>query len=283
MSQPHIVISGAASGIGKETALRFLAEGWLVTALDRNEQALHALEAEAASAVVADSAASPEVSGSWSRPGTLQIFALDVTDAGAWGSVLEQATAATRTGHTNGRVDAMINNAGILIPGRFTDLTPQQHRATVDVNVIGVMNGAHAAHPYLSRTPGSVLVNLASAAAIYGQSELASYSSSKFAVRGLTEALSIEWQRDGVDVVALWPLFVSTPLIDGIDIAPTRAMGVKLTAADVVTEIHRVVTEPGARKRVHRRVGRQAKWVAAGVKFAPESVARRIVSGLAKC
>ena len=71
----------------------------------------------------------------------------------------------------------------------------------IDVNCKGTVNGLYAAFPYLRSTPSAVVVNLASASAIYGQAELAVYSSTKFFVRGLTEALNLEWQRHDIRVI----------------------------------------------------------------------------------
>ena len=73
----------------------------------------------------------------------------------------------------------------------------------VDINVKGAVNGLHAAFPYLRSTPGSVAVNLASASAIYGQAELANSSATRFFVRGIIEALDLEWGKYGIRVIAI--------------------------------------------------------------------------------
>ena len=90
------------------------------------------------------------------------------------------------------------------------------------------MNGLHAAFPYLRSTPKSVVVNLASASAIYGQAELAVYSATKFFVRGITEALDIEWNSYGIRVIAMWPLYVQTAMTDNIKTGTTESLGIKL-------------------------------------------------------
>ena len=82
------------------------------------------------------------------------------------------------------------------------------------------------------------MVNLCSASAIYGQPELATYSATKFGVRGLTEALELEWRRYGIRVIAMWPLFVATPMVDGMETASTKRLGVHLTAEDVAAAIY---------------------------------------------
>lgn len=270
-----VAITGAASGIGRAAALGFLRGGWRVVGLDRDGAGLERLAAEAARRGAPESA--------------LTVAALDVTDAAAWRAALAGALGDTpgparpaeAGAPATGRLDALVQCAGLLVPGRFVDVAPERHRAVIDVNVTGTANGALAAHPYLARTPGSVLVNLASAAAIYGQPELASYAASKFAVRGLTEALDLEWAADGIDVVALWPLYVRTPMLDGVDIGTTRRLGVRLTPDRVAREIWRVVTIGRYRRATHRRVGLQAKALAAADRLAPPAVARTAARWLA--
>jgi NAD(P)-dependent dehydrogenase (short-subunit alcohol dehydrogenase family) len=85
----------------------------------------------------------------------------------------------------------------------------------VDVNVKGVLNGCHLAKPYLLRTPGERVINLSSGSAEYGQASLATYWATKFAVRGLTEALNVEWQADGIPVMDVMPLCARTAMVDG--------------------------------------------------------------------
>lgn len=146
-----------------------------------------------------------------------------------------------------------------------------------------MINGCHAAYPLLKATPGAHVINLCSASAIYGQPELATYSASKFAVRGLTEALDLEWAEDDITVRAVWPLFVQTDMVVGMDIGSTRKLGVKLTADDVAEAIL-AATRPSRRPRgVHIPVGLQAKVAFAAADLAPSWIARianrRITAG----
>ena len=135
----------------------------------------------------------------------------------------------------------MINNAGILLAGRFEDIDVARHLKEIDINAKGVVNGLHAAFPYLRDTANSVVVNLASASAIYGQAELANYSATKFFVRGITEALDIEWHRYGIRVIAMWPLYVQTAMTDHIKTGTTESLGIRLTAQDVADAIAKAV------------------------------------------
>jgi NADP-dependent 3-hydroxy acid dehydrogenase YdfG len=247
-----VLVTGAAAGIGRAVSVRFAAEGYLVGAYDVDAAGLETLAAELRESVITG--------------------VLDVRDAAAWRSSLAELTAAS-----GGRLDVLVNNAGILQSGLFADLSLEAQQRIVEVNVTGVLNGCHTAYPFLKATPGAHVVNLASASAIYGQPELATYSATKFAVRGLSEALDLEWEQDDIGVTALWPLFVATHMVEGMDTGATRTLGVRLTAADVADAVLAAV---GTRRRrphtVHRGVGRQARVMLAGSQVAPSWVLRRI-------
>ena len=257
MSEPQsnkprrsVVVTGAAAGIGRAIAERFHATGHLVGAYDVDEAGL---------ATLAESC-----------PGVVTGL-LDVRDAEAWRARLAELTA-----RTGGRLDVLVNNAGILSSGPFTSIALEAQQRMVDVNIKGVLNGCYSAHPYLKATPGAFVVNLASASAIYGQAELATYSATKFAVRGLTEALDLEWRGDDIAVRAVWPLFVQTAMTNDMDIASTRSLGVRLTADDVAREVLDVVGPHRLPQPVHRAVGAQAKVLMASSAVAPAWLLRRI-------
>lgn len=250
-----VLITGAAAGIGRATALAFARAGYLVGGYDVDEPGLVSLRREVES-----------------LGGRSVIGFLDVTDATAWHERLAEFTAAT-----GGRLDVLINNAGVLSAGRFEDMTPLDHRRMVEINVLGTVNGCYASFPYLRDTPGAQVVNLCSASALYGQPELATYGATKFAVRGLTEALDLEWRRDDIRVVAVWPLFVDTGMLDHVATASTASLGVRLTADGVAAEILTVVRRPRRMlPKVHYAVGRQARAMLASAQFAPRWVLREV-------
>ncbi|WP_206050778.1 SDR family oxidoreductase [Nocardioides speluncae] len=246
-----VLITGAAAGIGRATALRFAAAGYIVGGFDVDRDGLAALAADLGSR---------HVTGE-----------LDVRDADGWRAALDALT--SRTG---GELDVLVNNAGILRSGRFAEIPLADQQRIIEVNVTGVLNGCHAAYPYLKRTQGAHVVNLASASAIYGQPELAAYSASKFAVRGLTEALDLEWAGDDITVRALWPLFVNTAMVDGMDIASTRSLGIRLTADDVAEAVYDAVQPRRRLGGVHIAVGRQAKLMRAASDIAPSWMSRLV-------
>lgn len=223
-----VFITGAAAGIGRETALAFASRGYTVGAYDLDTDGLSTL----ADHIRAQGA-------------TVLTGHLDVTDYD------EMSTRVAEFAQANGnRLDVMINNAGVLAGGRFQDIDIATSHKIVDVNCKGVLNGLYAAFPYLRSTPSSVAVNLSSASAIYGQPELAVYSATKFFVRGITEALDLEWDTYGIRVIDIWPLFVATSMTDGLRTGSTESMGIHLSSTDVAEAIIAAVDTSQLRKRL---------------------------------
>lgn len=257
-----VFITGAAAGIGRKTAIEFAKKGFTVGAFDIDEVGLKTLAEDI------QQLGSTVVTGH-----------LDVTDSEEMAQRVEEF--ATSTG---GRLDVMINNAGILRAGRFEELDLAGHLKEIDINTKGVVNGLYAAFPYLKATPDSVVVNLASASSIYGQAELANYSATKFFVRGITEALDLEWSRYGIRVIAMWPLYVQTAMTENVKTGTTQSLGIRLTAQDIADAIVAAV-EPSALRRalhqVHFPVGVQSKALATGARFSPAWLTRLVNKKLA--
>jgi NAD(P)-dependent dehydrogenase (short-subunit alcohol dehydrogenase family) len=251
-----VLITGAAAGIGRATALRFAREGWLVGAYDIDLDGLASLAAEVEA-----------------LSGDVVTGLLDVRDATSWQDALDGFVAVS-----GGSLDVLVNNAGIISIGRFADLPLDRQQAIIDVNVKGLVNGCHLARPFLRR--GSHVVNLASASAIYGQPGMAIYSATKFAVRGLSEALDLEWSSDGITVTALWPLFADTSMVWGHDFPALRRLKVSLTADDVAESVYAAATSGhGLLGGVHRGVGTKARVLIAISEVSP-SWANRLFNRL---
>jgi NAD(P)-dependent dehydrogenase (short-subunit alcohol dehydrogenase family) len=259
-SSPTVFISGAAAGIGRATAVLFAQRGYRVGAYDVDLAGLASLRDEISI-----------------RGGDIAIGQLDVSSAEDWALQLEAFTGPTR------RLDVLVNNAGVLSHGRFEEIGLQTQRRIVDVNVYGTMAGLHTAFPYLRDTRGAQVVNLCSASAIYGQPEMATYSASKFAVRGLTEALELEWRRYGIRVIAMWPLFAQTPMVDGVQTNATRRLGVHLSAEDVAQSIYAAThSTPSRLPKVHYPVGRQTKVLAGLAQVSPNWASRLLNKAVTK-
>ncbi len=184
-----IFVTGAASGIGAETARHFVRKGWFAGLYDIDMDGLAMLAAELGDRNC--------VSGR-----------LDVRLDADWSAAVAQFS-----GATGGAMHLLFNNAGIGRHGWFEDILPADCDAIIDINVKGVIKGIHSALPLLKATPGARIVNVASTAGFVGSPQLAVYSASKFAVRGLTEALDIEFEPLGIKVTSLAPWFVDTPIL----------------------------------------------------------------------
>jgi NAD(P)-dependent dehydrogenase (short-subunit alcohol dehydrogenase family) len=187
---PTVFITGAGSGMGRAGALLFHRNGWRVGAVDRDESGLRTL---------ADELGTDRL---WTR-------AVDVTDR----SALEAALADFCSGNRGGGLDMMWNNAGIGESGWFEDVPFDAAMRVVDVNLRAVIAGAYAALPYLRRNANSLLFSTSSSSATYGMPRIAVYSATKHAVKGLTEALSIEWRRHGVRVADVLPGLIDTAIL----------------------------------------------------------------------
>lgn len=203
--QRTIFITGGGSGIGRAIAARFAREGWRIGLADVDAAGM------AATAAL--------------LPAGADLYPMDVRDRAAWTASLDDFVGKA------GRLDVLANNAGIALGGPLAEADFDAIDRCVAINLTGVLNGARIGHAYLKRTPGSCLLNTASASAIYGSAGLATYSVTKFGVRALTEALDGEWFTDGIRVRALVPAFIDTPLLDPAPEGSNRSIRDNVVAA----------------------------------------------------
>jgi NAD(P)-dependent dehydrogenase (short-subunit alcohol dehydrogenase family) len=259
VSRPSIFITGAAAGIGRATAELFAQRGWFVGLYDIDEAGARALAAKLG-------------------PGNSCAARLDVADYAAFERALAQFWQSA-----NQRLDLLFNNAGIGSAGDFEALSMEHHRAIIGVNFQGVVNGCHAAFQYLSKTPGARVISMSSASAIYGAPGLASYAATKFAVKGLTEALDIEWRRYGIMVRDILPLFVDTAMVTRFEsqLKAKEVLGMHLVPADIANVVWRAAHWK-LWPRVHWYPGAQGWLLALTQKLTPHWLNRfttRRVSG----
>lgn len=184
-----IFITGAASGMGRETAKLFHDKGWFVGAFDVAVDGLKTLEQELGS-------------------DNCLIRRLDVTD-----KVDFDAAVAAFAAETDGKMDLLFSNAGIGESGWFEDIPFEAALRVVQVNLVGVIASLYAALPLLKNTKGSLAFITSSSSATYGMPRIAVYSATKHAVKGLTEALSIEFARHGVRVADTLPGLIDTAIL----------------------------------------------------------------------
>jgi NAD(P)-dependent dehydrogenase (short-subunit alcohol dehydrogenase family) len=187
-----VLITGASSGIGRATALRLGGRACRVGLAARNEAAL----AEVAAGVQ-------------ERGGHALVLPTDVTDA----EQCRRAVAATV--ERFGGLDVVLCSAGLSLRGYFEGSNLEALERVVRVNFFGTLYVTHFALPHVKRSRGS-LVAISSLTGLRGVPSYAIYGASKFAVRGLYEALRLEVKRDGVHVGVLYPGFVDTPLRDNV-------------------------------------------------------------------
>jgi NAD(P)-dependent dehydrogenase (short-subunit alcohol dehydrogenase family) len=173
---------------------------------------------------------------------------------------------------SGGRLDVLVNNAGILHMGPFEEIPMEAYRRQIEVNVTGLTDVLHAAFPALKAARGCV-VNLASASAEYGTPDFASYCGTKFYVRGLSEALDVEWRRHGIRVAYVMPSFVATAMIEGRHSTSMDRLGVALGPRDVA----RVIWKAAHGRRLAWRVGWSFRAIRLLLAPVPIALKRRIM------
>jgi len=174
------IVTGGASGIGLATARLLRDRGAAVAVFDRTPT---------------------------DQPG-LESYPCDITDDA------EVAAAVRRVAQTHGRIDILINNAGIGAVGDVTENDLDEWRKVFDVNVFGIVRVSSAAMPYLIESPVAAIVNTASVVAEIGLVKRALYSASKGAVTALTRAMAADGIPYGVRVNAVAPGTAATPWVD---------------------------------------------------------------------
>jgi NAD(P)-dependent dehydrogenase (short-subunit alcohol dehydrogenase family) len=254
-----IFITGGASGIGQAVAKLFAARGWRIGLADVNAAGLEATRAMLPA-------------------GMATTHVMDVRDRDQWRDALAAFAEAS-----GGRLDVLFNNAGIAVGGPLAGASDDEIDRIVGINLVGVINGARAAHPFLNATPGSALVNTASAASIYGSAGLALYAAVKFGVRGLSEALDAEWAADGIKVRVVMPSFIDTPLLDS-NISGTnhtardsvRAAGLEFTPVEQAAE---EIWNGIERDKVHILIGKTARRLAFAARWMPATLRKQMRRG----
>jgi NAD(P)-dependent dehydrogenase (short-subunit alcohol dehydrogenase family) len=251
--RPSIFITGAASGMGRETARLFAGKGWFVGGYDVNAEGLAALQAEIGAA---DSV----------------VRRLDVTDRDDYRAALAEFAQAS-----GGRLDILFNNAGIGRGGPFADQPFEDVLAVVNVNLVGVLIGIHEAIGLLKATPNSLCFTTSSSSATFGMAGIAVYSATKHAVKGLTEALSVEFKAYGVRVADVLPGLIDTPILPpGVaEAAPKEG----LFRAIPPVEVAKVVWEAYHADKLHWFVPPELVELDKASALSPEAVRDQMAAG----
>lgn len=180
------IITGAASGQGRAEARLFAEQGASVVVSD-----LSAVGAEVADEIGGDA-----------------LFVQhDVSDEAAW------ANAVDRTIARYGRIDVLVNNAGVYQPRTFQDTSVELMDLHYRINQLGVFLGMKAVAGHMAGSGGGSIINIASGAALRGMPSMFAYSGSKWAVRGLSRCAAIDLAPDGVRVNSIYPGLIDTPML----------------------------------------------------------------------
>ncbi len=239
-----VIVTGGARGIGRATVELLARQGAAVAIGDLDLDLAASVAAPFGDRVVAAH--------------------LDVTDPKSWRAFLDEV----------GRLgpwDVLVNNAGIMPLGELLKESDELTRTIFEVNVFGVINGTKAVAPGMVDRGHGHIINVASAVGRLAVANGATYSSSKFAVVGFSEAMRAELAPKGVDVTVVLPTVVQTELSAGVP----AAKGVKpVTAEDVAKVIAHAVQKPQAEFWVPR-------WVQGPTKFT-QALPRRVQEALGK-
>ena len=185
----HAIITGGSSGIGLAVAERLAADGWRLTILARDRARL------------TTAAAALRKAGA-SQVGTCSV---DVADALSLGRAVADAIV------TQGPPSLVVASAGMVVPGRFEELALDEFRRSMEVNYLGSLHLVRAALPAMRSARSGRIVLISSGAALLGLYGYTAYAPSKFAVRGLAEALRSELAPDGIGVSVVYPPDTDTP------------------------------------------------------------------------
>ncbi|MDO6498074.1 SDR family oxidoreductase [Photobacterium sanguinicancri] len=184
MSKPLVVITGASSGIGEATARHLSEQGYALLLLARRVERLEALN----------------------LPNTL-CRKVDVTDVTSFKAAIEEAEA------QYGKVDCLINNAGVMLLGLVHEQSPLEWQNMVNVNILGLMNGIHCVLANMKARKGGTIINISSVAGRKTFPSHAAYCGTKFAVHAMSENIREEVGSEDVRVITIAPGAVETELL----------------------------------------------------------------------
>jgi len=183
-------ITGGARGIGHSTAVKFAAEGARVAVCDINPELMQQTLAEIRS-----------------KGGEAEGYAVDVTSKEQIAAMVKGVMAKW------GRIDCVVNNAGIVMDAQLKNMTDEQFDKVIDINLKGVYNCTRAVVDIMLAQQSGVILTTSSIVGLYGNFGQTNYAASKFAVIGMTKTWARELGRKGIRAVAVCPGFIATPIL----------------------------------------------------------------------
>jgi NAD(P)-dependent dehydrogenase (short-subunit alcohol dehydrogenase family) len=221
----RVLVTGAASGIGRAVALCAAEKGGRLVLTDRNAEGLERVAQE-----VRDGGGE-----------VLMARAFDITDFDAVQSLAADVHA------EHGSVDIVVNNAGIAIWGTVDQMPHEDWRRVIDVNLMGPIHVIECFVPEMMRAGrGGHVVNVSSAAGLFGLPWHAAYSASKFGLRGLSEVLRFDLRRHGIRVTLVCPGGVRTGLVQTIEVRGVDTSSRRFQRFSRLFERHAVTAERAA-------------------------------------
>ena len=195
------IITGGASGIGKATVLKFAQEGAIVAVCDLNQETIDATVNEV-------KAAGGEAVG----------YIVNVTNKSQINDMVADVKARF------GRIDVLVNNAGIVQDAQLTKMTDEQFDLVIDINLRGVYNCAKAVVDTMVAQGGGVILNASSVVGVYGNFGQTNYATTKFGVIGFVKTWAKELGKKGIRANAVCPGFVATPILKAMPEKVIQAM-----------------------------------------------------------
>jgi NADP-dependent 3-hydroxy acid dehydrogenase YdfG len=255
-----VLITGAGAGLGEAMARRFDAAGWAVLVADRDEDRARSVA---------------ENLGPDSRH-----LAMDVVDPAGWDE------AVVRVEEAFGRLDVLVNNAGVAVGGTLEETSLDDWRWVMDIDLMGVVMGCKAFAPVLRKQGHGHIINVASFAGFAAAPGINAYGTAKAAVIALSEMLRAELATAGVEVSVLCPAFVKTRLTETMR-APDASYNRRVerwmeksgvSAEDVAAVVYNAVRSPRFLLLTHRNT----RWIWRLRRWFPEVYFRFLMRGVRK-
>ena len=204
------IITGGARGIGHSTAVKFAAEGAKVAVCDINpeltQQTLAAIR---------------------SHGGEAEGYRVDVTKKETLAAMVKAVMAKW------GRIDCVVNNAGIVMDAQLKNMTDEQFDKVIDINLKGVYNSTRMVVDIMLAQGSGVILTTSSVVGLYGNFGQTNYAASKFAVIGMTKTWARELGRKGIRAVAVCPGFIRTPILNQMPEEVLKGMAAKVPSGQL--------------------------------------------------